>query len=106
LLETRLEAARVELVSIEIEEVTRRARDEQGARAGFGIRLERLAEARDIDMEQMGCTSRRSLAPELVDHLVARDNLARPDEQDRQECARLRTSQIQNTTAVAHLERP
>src|SRR6266511_4143025 len=65
----------VELVSSNLEDVSRRPRDEQFVLAARASGLERLAQMRDIALEHVGGRVRRRCAPQLIDHLVRRKDL-------------------------------
>ncbi len=69
------EAFSVELVSSNLEDVSRRPRDEQLVLAARTSGLERLAQMGDIALEHVGGRLRRRCAPQPVDHLVRRKDL-------------------------------
>ena len=73
-----LEAGRIELLRLDLHEVTGRPRDED-------LRAQHLAELRDEILERGRCRLRRLLTPELVDDPVGRDRLAAPGQEQTQE---------------------
>src|SRR5581483_239289 len=99
LLEESLEPVGVELLRLELEDVA------AGARADELRVAERLAQPRDLVVEAVVCVAGRPLRPELVEEAVARDDLVRMEEQDRQERALLRPSDGDDALAVPGLER-
>ena len=69
----------VELVVVELQHVAGRAGDEHGRLA------QRLAQARHVRVERGWASGRRALAPERVDQAVAREHLARVEQQHREQ---------------------
>src|SRR5436190_1337086 len=70
------------------------------------VPAERLAQLGDVDVDRFFGRGRRRLAPELVDQALARDELVRMQEQDRQDEPLLQPSQRDRLALVDHLERP
>jgi hypothetical protein len=56
------------------------------------VRLEGLAEPRHLDVEAVRRCSRRSLRPERLDELVARDDLVRAEQEQREQRPGLRAA--------------
>src|SRR5436190_23171971 len=70
------------------------------------VSAERLAQLGDIDVDRFFGRGRRRLAPEVVDQALARDELVRMQEQDRQDEPLLQPAQRDRLALVDHLERP
>jgi hypothetical protein len=68
--------------------------------------LQRLAEARDIDLEAVLRARGGPLTPEFVDQAVSRDDLVRVQDQKRQQCTVLSATEEDWTTLDLDLERP
>jgi hypothetical protein len=64
------------------------------------------AEPRDVRLEHLRGRGRRPAGPELLDQDVARDRLVGPEEQDREQGARLVSAQRDLAALGDHLERP
>ncbi len=80
LLDEPLEAADVELVAVEPQDVAGRARDEQR-----GAGAERLAQPRDARLQRRRARLGRLARPELLDQPVRRDDLVGVEEQEREQ---------------------
>ena len=65
-----------------------------------------LPQLGDVDVDRLSGRGRRRLAPELVDQALARDELVRMQEQDRQDEPLLQPAQRDRLALVDHLERP
>jgi hypothetical protein len=78
LLEQRLEAARVDRLRLDAEQVARRAGHDQAV-------SERAANLRDGVLEHLRGRRRRLLSPEAVHEPVARDDLVRVQDQQREQ---------------------
>jgi hypothetical protein len=103
LVQQPLEACPVELVGPEPDQVPAPAREDHAVRARPTSALERLAQARDVHLEALGGAGRRVLTPELVDQPVARDDLVRVQQQDRQHRALLAAGERELTALVNDL---
>ena len=101
-----LEAVQVEVVGLDVEPIAGRLRDERvpvravavAARRGRGAAVRRL-------LERVRGSARCFLAEEVVDQPVTRDDLARVEQEDREERALAKTDERQDPAATAHLER-
>src|SRR4249919_4129943 len=80
LLETLLEAFRVEAPRLEAKRVAGAARDDEAV-------LERPAQLRDVILDDLGGGRGCLLAPELVDETVGRNSLVRVEDQQGEERA-------------------
>jgi len=96
--EEALEAAGIELVRLEVEQIARGTREQ--------ARADLLAEARDVDVEEVVGAPRRHLAPQLIHQALRSDDLANVEEQDCEECSRSRAAEVESATVHAHLEWP
>ena len=67
---------------------------------------QRLSQLGDVDVDRLSGRRRGRLAPELVDQALARDELVRMQEQDRQDEPLLQPAQRDRLALVDHLERP
>ena len=97
---------------VEAREVDPLGPDPQGVAAGMRLevvgragRAEDPADARDDGLQGVARLPRR-LAPEGVDQAVARDHLAVPQEQDRQQRALAGARDLERTSVRPQLERP
>src|SRR5581483_12516082 len=70
-LDETLEAAPVDRLSVELEHVARRPRDDH-------VRAEQAPELGDVSVQRRRSRARRLRAPERLDELVDRDDGARP----------------------------
>ena len=66
---------------------------------------ERFAQARDVDLNGFRRSRRRRLSPELVDQSLRRHNFAAVEEQDTENGALLRVTELDNLALAEHLER-
>ena len=88
------EALEIELLGIELEDVTGRAGDEKLAGlAARAVGLQHLAKLGDMDLKRLGRGLRRGAAPELIDQPVGGHDLVRVQKQDREQAALLLPSQ-------------
>ena len=94
-----LEARQVEAARIDLQHVPGRSRLDR-------IRAEQLAELGDEILEGRRRRLRRRLAPQIRDEALARDDLARVDEQEREQPALLLAAERDGTTLAHDLERP
>ena len=94
LLEQPLEADDVDLLRLDLEDVA------AGPCQQRLVRLERLAQPRDLDVEAVVGRPRRPVRPKRVDQPVARDDLVRVKQEERQQRARLRAAE-RDRAAVA-----
>ena len=67
---------------------------------------ERLAELRDVRLQDLRRSGRRAAGPQIIDQTVTPDWLVRMQEQDRQECTWLRRLQRDNAPFGYRFERP
>jgi len=95
-----LEAAQVELVVRHLDRVAGCPRHDHV------VRLEQLPQPGDVLLERRRRVLRRRIPPELVREPVARDRLARVQQQDREEAALLRSAEAQRSPPIPDLERP
>jgi hypothetical protein len=70
------------------------------------IGTEGRAQPVDVDLERGDCRGRRLLSPELVDQPVARNCLARMEEERRQHGTLLRPPERERAVALTSLDRP
>src|SRR6266508_1604796 len=73
-----LEAVELELMPCQIERVPRRPRDEKRP----SLRVQELAQARDIDLHRLAGGLRRLVAPQRVDETVGGDGFVGVQEED------------------------
>jgi hypothetical protein len=66
---------------------------------------EHLAQRRHIDLHELGRRRRRALAPQLVDDPVARHDLVRVEQQQREQRPLLRRPELDRRTVDHRLER-
>ena len=95
-----LEAVQVQGVGLDPEDIAGRPGDEQTA-----VRIEQLAQRRDIELHELGRGRGRPLAPELVDDPIARHDLVRVEQQQRQDRPLLRRPELDRHTLDHRLER-
>ena len=100
LVEQAREAVEVELVRPGPEHVAGRPRLEPFRRAA-----ESLPELRDAHLQRGHARGRRAFRPELVEQPVARDDLVRVQEQEREQRPLARPAERQRPTAVGDLKR-
>ena len=96
--EEALEAREVELLGSRLERVAARLRDNRAWPQG-------RAELRDVVLESRAGGSRRILSPEALYERVARDDLAPPQEQQREQRPLLLTPELDWLPLFPHLER-
>jgi hypothetical protein len=102
-----LEPSDIELVRLDPEEVARRPGLEYAIRAvADHARLERLSQPRHEHADDVGRGLGRNVAPQRIDESVARDDLVRVQQEDREQCALLPPAQRDGTTALARLDWP
>ena len=65
---------------------------------------ERLAQLRDVALQRLGGGLRRLLAPELLDQALARDELVRPQREDREQLALSAAADDERPIAVSDLK--
>ena len=99
LVDVALEAVEVARVGLDLQHVAGRAGDEH---AGH----EHLAQGGHVDLDELGRGGRRPLAPQLVHDPVARDDLVRAQQQQRQQRALLGRAEQDGHTVDRRLERP
>jgi hypothetical protein len=75
-----LKAVRIELPRRHLQHIAARARDQR-------VAPQRLPQLRNVALQRLGGRLRAILSPELVNQAVARDELVRLQEQDRQQLA-------------------
>ena len=92
-----LEEPKIELVGLDVDPVSRRARDDQAL-------WEDLAQLRDEVLKHVRRRLRRPLAPELVDQSIGRDHLAVIDQEQGKEGSLLLARERNGGTAVDDLE--
>ena len=90
----------VDLLRLDLEHVAARTRDEQLGR------LEQLSQPRHLMVEAVARRARRPLGPQLVDQPVARDDLVRVEQENREQSTLLRTADRDDPPALPDLERP
>ena len=95
-----LEPVHVELIPVETQHITRRLGEDRTAALA-----ERFSQLRDAHLQGGPAGPRRLLAPQLVDQLIARHDLVRAQQQDRQQRALLRTRERDHGVAIGDLER-
>ena len=93
-----LEATEIQLLGLDPEQVAGRLRDEHAGR-------KELAELRDEVLERGRRRLRALLAPELLDDAIARQHLARVDQQEREERPRSLSSEREWALRPDDLER-
>src|SRR5438093_2112301 len=93
-----LEAVQVELVRLELEGISGRARVQQPRR-------QHLSQLRDVDLHHLLRALRHVLAPQLVNDAIDRQRPVGVDEEERQQRPLFAAAQTQLATAVANLER-
>src|SRR6266545_2121799 len=98
-------APELELVSSNLEDVSRRPRDEQLVLAARASGLERLAQMRDIALEHVAGRLRWRCAPQLVDHPVRRKDLVRVEQEQRKHGPLLCTAEGQERPVRGDLKR-
>jgi hypothetical protein len=96
-----LELLEVELARFQSKHVPRRLRDENGCAVG-----KHLAKTRYVRLQRHPGVLRWRLAPELVDEPIARDELVRPEQKDRENSSLLRAAEVEGVLAFPDLERP
>ena len=89
----------VELVGADPESVATVCRRDRVA----AVPGQHLAQLGDVDVDRLSGRGRRRLAPELVDQALARDELVRMQEQDRQDEPLLQPAQRDRLALVDHL---
>ena len=94
----RLEAAQVEVVAAEPEDVARLLRLDRVRRR------ERLAQLRDVVLQRVRRVGRRCGAPQLVDQAVDRDDLVGARDQEREERPLPRSADADRTAPVDDLQ--
>ena len=99
LCEQALEAAEVELLTVDAQDITGRAGDEH-------VGPEQLAQPHDEVVEGARGGSRRLLSPELLDEAIVRDDLARTDEEKPEERPLLVPTEGERPLRCDDLERP
>jgi hypothetical protein len=92
-----LEAVGVERLGRKLQHVAARTRDKR-------VDADRLAQLRDVALERLRRRVRALLAPELLDQLLARDELVRVQQQDCEQFALPATADGDRTIAIEHLE--
>ena len=89
-----LEPIQVELTRLEAHEIAGRSRHDHARRGPRRTaRLDRLSQLRNIALQRGRRRRRRRLAPDQIDQPLARNDLARMEQEDRQHPALARTSQ-------------
>ncbi len=102
-----LEPVQVEVLRLELHKVARCAgHDDAASAAPLPPGLERLSQARDVDLEEIPRRFTGLLAEERVDERVARNDLVRAREEDREQGALPWASEIDRPIAVDDLKRP
>ena len=99
-----LEAAQVELVGFDVEPVARRLGDERIPVRAVAV-AEGAPQPRDRLLERVRGSARCLLAEEVVDQPVARDDLARVEQEDREQSALTKADERDDPAPTAHLER-
>ena len=94
-----LEPAEVERVPVELDDVPRRARDEQAFR-------ELLAQLGDEDLDHLRGGLRHLVAPDVLDEPAHRDDPLGVQQQQREEGLLLASRQLDRPAVVGRLERP
>ncbi len=97
-LDHALEPLGIQLLWLDAEQVARAAGDEQA-------RLQELSQLRDAVLDNLRRRRRRIALPQLVDEAVARDDLVRVQEEDRQQLSLTRAPQRYLPPSRADLER-
>ncbi len=93
-----LEAAEVDFATVELEDVA-------GSAGEDTVRAKRLPQPRDVALQGGRCRLGGTIAPDVVDQAVARDDLVRMQDEQRQERALLRPAQRRDAAVVFDLER-
>jgi hypothetical protein len=93
-----LEPRHVELIGLDVEHVATGMR-------GEASRVEQLPQPGDIDLDVLPCPRRWRASPDLIDELVARDQLVRVHQEEREHGALLGSPELQRPVVVDHLER-
>ena len=96
-----LESIEVDLPALQDELVAGRARHQDRS----PLVAERLAEPRDVDVDQMVGGVRRILRPQLVDQPLGGDELVRPQGEGREQRSLLASTQGERFAVEVHLER-
>src|SRR5262249_32024188 len=94
----RKEALSIQLVGLEPDDVTGRARDKHPV-------AERSAQVRDINLDVLRSCRRWSLTPEGVDEPIHRDNFVAVEQQDCEQGARLARRKVESVAVPPDLER-
>jgi hypothetical protein len=103
LLSQALEAVEVELVGLELQDVTGRAGDER--LLGGPVRAsEQLAQPGDVAVQRRRGGLRWLLAPELLDQPVAGDDLVRVQQEESEKGAALPSAELEGSAAIPNLE--
>ncbi len=92
------DARRVQFVAFQAHEVAGRLRDD-------AVGSEELSELGDGVLERRRCGPRRFLAPEPVDETVGGDDIARVEEQEREQRALIAASEPHRRPTIENLER-
>ena len=91
ILDQILEAPQVELPGRNVQDVTRRPRDQR--RPTGAVRAERLAQARHVDLQRVARRRGRIVSPQLLDQPIPRHDPIGAQQQDREQRALLRSPQ-------------
>ncbi len=94
-----LEAVDIDRIPRDVEQVARRAGDEQ-------VGAEHLPELRNEVLERADGGLGRFVAPELVDEPISRDDLSRAQREEREQSALLLPAHVEEATVDYDLERP
>ena len=100
-IEGALEAVQVELARGDLHHVPVPAREQRSLRIAVA---ERLAELRHVDLDGLGGGRRRRPTPQVVDQPLARDDLVRVQQQERQERALTTPTEQDLAILRGHLE--
>ena len=94
----RLEPCEIDLGRVGLQHVPGLARDDP-------VLAELAAQAGDVHMDALGDRGRWRLAPQVVDQALGRDDLARVQQEQREQRALLRSAEHQRASVLDHLER-
>jgi hypothetical protein len=97
------ETPSIDPLGFDLQDISGRRRS-QHRFASTGARpAQDLAEARDVHLHGVGCGSRRSFTPQLIDKPVERDRFRRVYEQQSQDQPLLRASEHERLTSMDDL---
>ena len=94
-------AVEVELAGLDAEEVAVVA----GKQDAFAGAVQGLSQPRDVHLDDLRGARRLLVRPELVDEVVARDDLVRVDEEQGEDTALLAAADVEHAVLVDDLER-